>query len=46
MFKQLSINVWIYVPTNVLQSSLREACTSWVDMLTNHSIDLKFQYCV
>ena len=22
MFKQLSINVWIYVPTNVLQSSL------------------------
>ena len=28
------------------QVCLRGACTLWVHMLTNHSIDLKFQYCV
>ena len=26
--------------------ALKGACTLWVYMLTNHSIDRKFQYCV
>ena len=47
LLKYICLKISIgYLENYMKLNILRGACTSWVDMLTNHSIDLKFQYCV